>query len=73
MFRVWCKFKGPESRIYGDLLVEMENHIQNFSYCIVTLNQEWMYYIIWIQCCWQAPIHSYESCSVAHESKNVRQ
>ena len=24
----------------------------------------------WIQRCWQAPIHSYESCSVVHEAKN---
>ena len=28
-----------------------------------------MYYIIRIQCLWRAAIHSYESCSVAHEAK----
>ena len=37
-----------------------------------TTLQPWMYNINWIQCCWWAPAHSYESCSVAHEAKNGR-
>ena len=33
----------------------------------VSLCSAWMYNENWIQRCWQAPFHSYESCSVVHE------
>ena len=32
----------------------------------------WMYNNIWIQPIWQAPIHSYESCSVVHDVPDLK-
>ena len=77
-----CATGGPPKTLYpGSILHPWHRAILHITDCLHTaLNMEvtepasgtWMYYRICIQWLSWASVHSYESCSVAHEAKMER-